>query len=62
MALVGNFDCLTEQDRQEFEKWTRSDDAANLFQKGADKVQQESDAFIERISISYEELQRPFNI
>lgn len=62
MALVGNFDKLTEQDKQEFEEWTKSEEAKKIFLETAEEVQRESDDFRERNAFHFEDLFRPFTI
>ena len=61
-TLVGDFENWTEQDRKNFEVWACSAEATRLFEEAAEESQREADAFLERISISHEELQRPFDI
>ena len=62
MSIVGNFENVTPQYKQDFEEWARGPEAARLFQEAAEEVQCEADAFLERIAISYEDLHRPFCI
>lgn len=48
MALVGNFENFTEEVKQEFEEWTKSEEAKQIFLETAEKAQRESDDFIQR--------------
>ena len=60
--IVGNFEIVTPQYKQEFEEWCRGAEAKKLFQEASEEVQSEYDAFLERNSISHKELHTPFGI
>jgi len=53
---------LTEEEKDKFAEWCRSEEATKLFEEGRRKVKQESEAFRKRTSISDEILRRPFNV
>ena len=57
---IGVFQELTPEEQAEFRKWCQSDEAAKLFNEARKEVEKESEDFINRTTISYEQLHRPF--
>ena len=59
---MSDFRPFTEEEKQKFAAWCRSEEATKIFKQVNEDAEREYQEFVQRITMSHEQLHRPFTI